>query len=266
LIRVHRQQLYNANTDNAQVLLQQLKWPVEYLFVGMKVKNYFASSSAADRREHLDKWHKFSSATTNTYLTTGQEVVQKQRLLDTGTITVTASTGALAGSVGSALSVALAVGDSVQIAGVQYAVTAVTDGAVGDVPDVVVEPAPRANQTTVAGSSCFKLTRQGLEVQTTSYAPTLDTVALQAHGIDIYKQFPAAMFNYYTTYHYGGPNVNTPEDVGALMIPFCLYPGTYQPSGHINVSRAREFYFIYTSSVIDGNNEGVLVVVFNFSN
>jgi hypothetical protein len=28
-------------------------------------------------------------------------------------------------------------------------------------------------------------------------------------------------------------------------IPFCLYPNDYQPSGHINVSRAREFYLNY---------------------
>ena len=29
------------------------------------------------------------------------------------------------------------------------------------------------------------------------------------------------------------------------MVNFCLYPHSYQPSGHINVSRAREFYLDY---------------------
>ena len=42
----------------------------------------------------------------------------------------------------------------------------------------------------------------------------------------------------------------TPEDEGAVMINFCLYPGTYQPSAHINVSRAREFYFNFTSAYV----------------
>ena len=45
------------------------------------------------------------------------------------------------------------------------------------------------------------------------------------------------------------------------MINFNLYPGTYQPSGHINVSRAREFYIAYTSSVISTSLVGTLVVV-----
>lgn len=57
--------------------------------------------------------------------------------------------------------------------------------------------------------------------------------------------------------------MQTPEDLGALMINFCLYPGTYQPSGHINVSRAREFYLEYTSdpAVINSTSDGVLVVL-----
>jgi hypothetical protein len=54
-----------------------------------------------------------------------------------------------------------------------------------------------------------------------------------------------------------------------LFIPFCLYPGTYQPSGHINVSRAREFYLKFTSSFFSGSSApngagsrtGLLVVI-----
>ncbi len=30
-------------------------------------------------------------------------------------------------------------------------------------------------------------------------------------------------------------------DSSIIFVPFCLLPGTYQPSGHINLSRAREF-------------------------
>jgi hypothetical protein len=42
----------------------------------------------------------------------------------------------------------------------------------------------------------------------------------------------------------------TPSDSGALFVNFCLKPGSYSPSGHFNVSRAREFYLDIGSSVI----------------
>jgi hypothetical protein len=61
---------------------------------------------------------------------------------------------------------------------------------------------------------------------------TIDTVTIKAHGIPIYNGFVSKFYNAYLPYHYGGPNVSTPKDRGALMIPFNLYPGTYQPSGH----------------------------------
>ena len=34
------------------------------------------------------------------------------------------------------------------------------------------------------------------------------------------------------------------------MIPFCLTPGEYQPSGYLNVSRARNISWLSSSSVI----------------
>lgn len=88
---------------------------------------------------------------------------------------------------------------------------------------------------------------------------TMDTVKITAHGISIYQDLKTEFFANYTPYTYGGYNITTPSDEGALMIQFNLFPGTYQPSGHINVSRAREFYFSYTSSFVgfaDANAPG----------
>lgn len=79
---------------------------------------------------------------------------------------------------------------------------------------------------------------------------TIDRLTISAHGIFLYNDMPSEFFHQYTAYTYGGPHVVCPEDQGALMIPFNLYPGSYQPSGHVNVSRAREFYIRYVSSVI----------------
>ncbi len=82
------------------------------------------------------------------------------------------------------------------------------------------------------------------------FTETIDTLQLQAHGINIYSTFRAAFFRDYQSFTFGGANIITPEDLGACMLNFCLYPGTYQPSGHINVSRAREFYLQYVSSYV----------------
>lgn len=78
----------------------------------------------------------------------------------------------------------------------------------------------------------------------------IDTLRITAHGNILVNSFPSTFFNYYTPYTYGGVNVSSPDDIGALFVTFCLYPGTYQPSSHINVSRAREFYVQYASSFL----------------
>jgi hypothetical protein len=90
---------------------------------------------------------------------------------------------------------------------------------------------------------------------------TIDTLQLQAHGINIFSTFKSAFYRDYMPYTFGGTNINTPEDQGALMLNFCLYPGTYQPSGHINVSRAREFYLQYTSSYVTSSTPSDLLTL-----
>lgn len=90
---------------------------------------------------------------------------------------------------------------------------------------------------------------------------TIDTLKVQTHNIDIFRQLNAAFFNSYLPYTFGAGNLSTPEDPGCLFVNFCLYPGTYQPSGHINISRTREFYIIYTSSYVDASHTADLVCV-----
>jgi hypothetical protein len=90
---------------------------------------------------------------------------------------------------------------------------------------------------------------------------TVDTIQLQAHGINIFDYYKEQFFGSYMPYTYGGANIVTPEDRGALMLNFCLYPGTYQPSGHINVSRVREFYLNYVSSYITAATPTTMFVV-----
>lgn len=74
--------------------------------------------------------------------------------------------------------------------------------------------------------------------------------------------FASKFYNAYLPWKYGAEIV-TPKDDGIYMVNFCLYPGDYQPSGHINVSRAREFYFKYNTvpSYDPSTNNSVLHII-----
>jgi hypothetical protein len=72
----------------------------------------------------------------------------------------------------------------------------------------------------------------------------------------------ASFFHSYLTHHYGGPNLNTPDDESLHLISFALYPGTYQPSGHLNISRAREFHLTYTATRTPSNTEPLQMLIY----
>jgi hypothetical protein len=99
-----------------------------------------------------------------------------------------------------------------------------------------------------------------------TYVQTMDTIQIQAHGINIYDTYKQMFYNAYLPWVYGGDRLNTPVDPGAYLINFCLYPGTYQPSGHINISRAREFYFNFSSSYVSSTTTAQLIVLANAIN
>jgi hypothetical protein len=90
---------------------------------------------------------------------------------------------------------------------------------------------------------------------------TIDSLSVTAHGISIHDNFPEAFFNAYVPFHYGGPAIVTPDDEGALMINFALFPRSYQPSGHLNVSRAREFFLSWTTSYVTSSTPADLVAI-----
>jgi hypothetical protein len=169
LIRVHRQQVLSTQTPEAELLLQNLKWPIETLFVGFR---------PTAQKSSLADWHKFTKVSHD-------------------------------------------IEDLPILSGAAY----------------------------VAGPPIAVATTQA-QAEIESHAKTIDRLTVSAHGIYLYNDIPADFFNSYTCYTFGGPHINSPSDEGALMIPFNLYPGSYQPSGHVNISRAREFYFKYSSSVI----------------
>lgn len=220
--------------------------------VGMKVSAYF-SGTAPQTNQFLSDWYRFSYVVDNVFTTQGQNV-QQQAPLIARTVTGTPATTSIALTTGvctvtgGTLTQAVPAGSIVQVAGTYYAVTVA--GTAGGTT-LTLSPAPAATLTSGNDSNSFLFQLiGGLQVSAKQLLNTMNSVSILAHGIKIYDNFDTKFFNAYTSYHYGGPNINTPQDSGLVFIPFCLYPGTYQPSGHINVSRAREFYLNYESSVI----------------
>lgn len=183
LIRVHRRQITSVNKASDNVLLQQLKWPIETMYVGVRPTANSTSNATVSTvgsqvsviDANMSDWHKFGVVTTTT-----------------------------------------------------NAITSVTG----------------ASEAFVLSNQAGHVTRLGVS----------------AHGVPLYNNLPSKFFNSYIPYQYGGWNIATPEDPGLYMITFNLYPGTYQPSGHINVSRAREFYIQYDSTYVSSNATAELVV------
>ena len=190
----------------------------------MKIKNFHAASDPALKRQFLDRWHTFNNVSDQTYLSSGQNVLQGVQWVDAVT-TVSITVGGALSTAGNATLVALATNDLLQVNGVIYALATASipagtaAGALG-----TVNPAPAVAVVAAPGTAAQKLVLQGLEYQTTRCNKTLNSLTIKAHGISIYDNFPSSFFNAYTAYHYGGPNINVPEDCGACFVPFCLYP------------------------------------------
>lgn len=162
LIRVHRYQDEVVNRNTAEIQLTRLKWPIEYMYVGIQL---------TENENSPDLWHLFTQ----------------------------------------------------------------------------VDDVPHTSTTTAAVTS----------KQTTRL---IDRITISAHAIPLYNDYPAGFYSDYLPLTYGEYNLNTPCDEGLHLITFCLYPRSYQPSGHINVSRAREFYVQYTAPSISSVNTGRLRV------
>lgn len=197
LIRVHRFQSNREAVSTDNVLLSQLKWPIETIFVGLRPTVNVSSSNTNQYRD----WHRLT--------------LLSDQVLDVAACAHSAAV----------------------------------------IDDTVAWNAGTGKTKTSASKETVE------RLVFASITETIDTLQLQAHGINIFNTFKAAFFRDYMSYTFGGANIVCPEDPGAMMLNFCLYPGTYQPSGHINVSRAREFYLQFVSSYVTSSTPADLLVL-----
>lgn len=182
LIRVHRLQREQVTASNANIQLTNLKWPTEYICVGLLPT---FNNDSANANKYRD-WHNFT------------------RINDETLYNVAHSTGAV-----------------------------VTDNAT-----------PFGGATT----RTFDHTETTEQVVIPVHIPTIDTIKVTVQGNDIINTIATPFLRDYTPWYYGHQQMRPPVDPGMLMINFAVYPGQYQPSGHVNISRAREFFVSYTSS------------------
>lgn len=198
LIRVYRQHTQRCNQESSdEKLLSQLKWPIEYMFVGVRpvwnIKDTTVGTGNIVNGGNQNQWRDWHRMT---------------RLVDVS----------------------------------------------ADEPDLAEVPSAAAPPA--LGSSVGKVIpdRYYLPV------PTVDSLTLTTHGIVIFDGFNDNFFNQYMPYHYGGQALCTPDDVGALFVNMSLFPRSYQPSGHLNISRARETYLKWTTSYVSAKTPADLMV------
>lgn len=96
-------------------------------------------------------------------------------------------------------------------------------------------------------SRCTLSAAASIDVQYLQARPLVQKISISAHSVPLYNEVPARMLSDYIPLMYGDQSA-APVDPNAYMVTFQLYPGYYQPSGHMNVSRSREFYIKYDNT------------------
>lgn len=184
LIRVFKQQNTPNSDPEARILLNGLRWPVEYISLGFRPK---ANMSDENLNRHRD-WHRLTFC--------GEEKMD----------TIARSTSRMS-----------------------------------------IDPSQAWS------SAAFTRTCTSQQVVESLYVPTyvesVRSLYIEAHSVRLYQSTFGKFFNAYLPYTFGGRHLTTPEDAGAYFVNFCLYPGKYNPSGHINLSRAREFHVGYVANI-----------------
>jgi hypothetical protein len=242
LIRVHRHQSIRSAKADDQLLLQNLKWPIETIYCGARPTDNFDTSSS----DLLTRWNQYSHITT---VEVDECCIQNGYSWDASLVaplTATVYTASFVSFTGIALDFAtvLGVAGGTVLTVNQLNLALVSSGYPPMIGTFVDPDVPTAAEiiAAVPPTNCVSTYDDAVAV--------FETITLTAQGIYLYNALPSAFFNQYVPYTYGNTHVQTPSDPGAYMITFNLYPGAYQPSGYINISRSREFYLNYHSTLI----------------
>ena len=255
LIRVHRNQTTRQDKDMNNVLLNLLKWPIETFYLMMQP----VSNADPNNPKSLQTWHRFSGVEDVTEDLTGVASSAIDSVAKTQ-ITAILAAADVAGTAAAQMAAYMALAHTTSGAASVLAIGAAAATATGATSTTVYNAvqlagnAPWWSHPVVQGAST--------QVDMRNYFRTVDRLSVQAHGIELYREFPSIFYDSYIPWNYGGQNITTPQDLGILMVNFTLYPGSYQPAGHVNVSRAREFYVQYWSGgAVSVNTPADMIVI-----
>jgi hypothetical protein len=252
LIRVHGRHTAELNTSTGSILLNNLKWPTECLYVSFRPQANLTLSQY---------WHKSSTLILSNIKV--PIVAKNPGLMTSGNFGATTTTTAVV-----VFGAGLVLSSTVNA--YSYYDLTITGGAGYNTKDIsknrytVVSYSGGTNIITVAGwtgetpnaTTTYELFTPQVAInvaQIYEETPTIDNIELKAHDITIYRKTSESFFNSYLPYRFG-TNVNTPEDRGKYFVNFNFHPGDHDPSGHVNVSKAREFYLNYESTTISNTN------------
>jgi len=189
LCRLHLEQRRVLQADSDEVLLNQIKWPVEYLFF-----KFIANANTDASNTYLyEDWHRCN--------------LSQRSICPTTCTNWTPS----------------------------------------------VAPAVLTTASQLVHTQCKAVTiNKPLEI--------VDDFELIVQNASIYCQFPTLFYTSYIPLLYGGTNISTggDDECPSLMATLALFPGSYQPSGHVNLSKSREFYAKYNSSYISSSTRATL--------
>jgi hypothetical protein len=267
LIRVHGRHLEKIIESEGEIKIHGLKWPTESLYVSFKpdinmtLPQYWHSSSTLEYNEvrvPVVAKNPFAETICSVDITTPPT---------TNTVTIGYISGVLLSVVPSAyISYDFIITGGYGYSNLDPSLNRYRVGGYTGVPKTI----------TIVGewriipdsTTTFELFRKQVGSNLAKYyreTPTVSSIGIHANGIPIYDTLPESFYNSYLPYRYGEA-INTPGDRGWYMINFNFFPGDHQPSGHINLSRAREFYIKYTS--VNGNisrTKSVMLIVLSFA-
>lgn len=260
LVRVHTRQFNQITRPTDNILLNRLKWPTETIYIAFKPQSNIALSQY---------WHK-SSVLEITDIKV-PVVARDPTLALMGTVSAaTSNTATLIGVSGAVINTTIT--DFYN--DYTFQITGGTGYSLNDKKNrYTITAYNPATQTITIGEPWSN----GIPDSTTTYdmfvcqlainvaryykeTPSIDTIKIEAHGIVIYRETSESFYNSYLPYRFGDKG-KTPNDRGWYMVNFNFFPGEHQPSGYINLSRAREFYIKYTSSFINTTNPVDLIVL-----
>lgn len=260
LIRVHGHHNSILSINEENILLSQLKWPTENMYIAFRPQINTQLSQY---------WHKTGTLTLNNIKVPAvaknnsiTSLVYGSNSSTSNSVVINYTSGPVLSTIddtynGYDLVITSGSGYSSNIINNRYIISSY----IGSTQTAIINGTWKngiPNATTT-----FDLFTPQLAINVAQYykeTPSIDTIQVKAYEITIYKETSESFYNSYLPYRFG-TFMNTPEGRGWYMLNFNFLPGEHQPSGHINLSKAREFYIKYTSSTINKNNLANMVVL-----